>query len=225
MSIQRHWLDTYDEDYPETDGAPMAESTDQFDWIVRIKENLEILFTKRDDVFVAGDLFWYPERSMNASIRAAPDAMVVLGRPKGPRRCYKQWQEDNIGPQVVFEVRSHSNTARDMRQKLAFYDRYAVQEYYVYDPQRNKLEIYQRGDKGLVRAAHIGDWVSPLLQIRFSMKPGTLEVYYPDGTPFRSPVELAWQTEQLQQQAEQLQQQAARMAERLRSLGIDPDTL
>jgi hypothetical protein len=31
-----------DDPYPETDGAPMAESTLRFDWIVKIKENLEI---------------------------------------------------------------------------------------------------------------------------------------------------------------------------------------
>jgi hypothetical protein len=35
-----------DEDilYPSSDGEPMADNTEQYKWIVTIKENLEILF-------------------------------------------------------------------------------------------------------------------------------------------------------------------------------------
>ncbi len=40
----------------------------------------------------------------------APDVMVVFGRPKGRRGSYKQWQEDNIAPQVVFAILSPSNS-------------------------------------------------------------------------------------------------------------------
>ena len=46
--------------YTESDGKPMADNTLQFRWIVKIKENLEILFADVADVFIAGDLLWYP---------------------------------------------------------------------------------------------------------------------------------------------------------------------
>ena len=46
--------------YPDSDGEPMAENTLQYEWIVTIKGNLDILFADRPDVFVAGDLLWYP---------------------------------------------------------------------------------------------------------------------------------------------------------------------
>ena len=46
--------------YPDSDGKPMAENTLQFRWIVTIKEGLEQAFRHRPDVFVAGDLLWYP---------------------------------------------------------------------------------------------------------------------------------------------------------------------
>ncbi len=49
-----------DDPSPESDGQPMAENTEQYDWLVKIKENLEILFADREDVFIAGDLLWYP---------------------------------------------------------------------------------------------------------------------------------------------------------------------
>lgn len=40
----------------DSDGKPMADNTEQYRWIVLIKENLEILFASIADVFVAGDL-------------------------------------------------------------------------------------------------------------------------------------------------------------------------
>ena len=119
--------------FPDSDGKPMAENTEQYRWIVIIKENLEILFNNVADVFIAGDLLWYPVRSRLIS-PMAPDVMVVFGRPKGKRGSYRQWQEENISPQVVFEILSPSNNALEMERKLEFYDTYGVQEYYLYDP-------------------------------------------------------------------------------------------
>ncbi len=68
--------------YPDSDGQPMADNTKQFEWIVLIKKNLDLLFDANPNVFVAGDLLWYPVQGDN-TIRQAPDVMVVLGRPKG----------------------------------------------------------------------------------------------------------------------------------------------
>src|SRR6266542_1981574 len=92
-------------EYPDSDGLPMADNTLQFEWIVTIKGNLDRLFADDPLVFVAGDLLWYAVEG-RPEIRSAPDAMVVFGRPKGYRGSYKQWMEDGIPPQVVFEVLS-----------------------------------------------------------------------------------------------------------------------
>ena len=83
-----------DEDvlYPDSDGKPMADNTEQYKWIVIIKENLEILFADVNNVFIAADLLWYPVRS-KVITPTAPDVMVVFGRPKGKRRSYRQWRE------------------------------------------------------------------------------------------------------------------------------------
>ncbi len=130
-------------DYPDSDGQPMADNTLQFQWIVTLKENLELQFSDRADVFVAGDLLWYPVEGSN-EIRRAPYVLVALGRPKGKRGSYRQWQEDNITPQVVFEVLSPGNTLAEMALKWQFYDRYGVEEYYLYDPDKNDLTGWQR---------------------------------------------------------------------------------
>ena len=70
--------------YPDSDGKPMADNTRQFRWITTIKSNLDWLFANNADVFVAGDLLWYPVEGDNKT-RQAPDVMVAFGRPKGKR--------------------------------------------------------------------------------------------------------------------------------------------
>lgn len=85
--------------YPDSDGMPMADNTRQFDYIVMIQGGLAALFADRPDVFVAGDLLWYPVEG-DPTIRAAPDAMVVFGRPPGYRGSYIQHRETHIAPQV-----------------------------------------------------------------------------------------------------------------------------
>ena len=222
--------------YPDSDGQPMADNTQQFRWIVLLKENLECLFAQEEQVFVAGDLLWYPVEG-RPDIRVAPDVLVVFGRPKGERGSYRQWEENNIAPQVVFEVLSPGNTLKEMTKKLQFYNRYGVQEYYIYDPDRNELTALERVEGELAIIEQGSDWTSPLLGIRFILGEDTLRVYYPDGQPFLTTVELRQQAEQeklradkAQQHVEQeklradkAQQRAERLAEQLRALGIEPD--
>jgi Uma2 family endonuclease len=81
----------------------------------------------------AGDLFWYPVEGA-PKIRIAPDALVAFGRPKRYRSSYMQWLEGNTPPQVVFEVLSPGNRPTEMLEKFRFYERYGVEEYYLYDP-------------------------------------------------------------------------------------------
>ncbi|HEY9635552.1 MAG TPA: hypothetical protein V6D14_19270 [Coleofasciculaceae cyanobacterium] len=68
--------------YPDSDGKPRANNTKQLRWILVIQKNLDRLFADDPNVFVAGDLFWYPVEG-KPNIVNAPDVMVVLGRPKG----------------------------------------------------------------------------------------------------------------------------------------------
>jgi Uma2 family endonuclease len=217
--------------YPESDGKPMADNTRQFDTIVMIQGGLAALFADRPDVFVAGDLLWYPVEG-EPQIRAAPDAMVVLGRPPGHRGSYIQHEEDHIAPQVVFEVLSPGNTPAEMRKKRGFYDRYEVEEYYEYDPDRGTLKGWLRREDRLEPIAQMEGWVSPLLGIRFSLEGTDLALYHPDGQRFETFVEQAQRAKAERQRAEAERQRAEaaerrimQLAERLRRLGVDPDAL
>ena len=200
--------------YPDSDGQPMANNTKQFRWIVVIQQNLDWLFADDPNVFVAGDLFWYPVEG-RPNIVNAPDVMVVLGRPKSDRGSYQQWNEEDIAPQVVFEILSPSNSQDEMDKKLLFYERYGVEEYYIYDPERNRLRGWLRGEDGLDIIPQIADWVSPRLGIRFIGSDETFELYRPDGERFLTYVEIAHRFEEEQQRAEQ-ERQRAEQAEQAR---------
>ncbi len=177
--------------YPDSDGLPMSDNTLQFKWIVTIKEGLEALFRDNSDVFVAGDLLWYAVEG-KPTIRTAPDTMVAFGRPKGYRGSYKQWVEAGIAPQVVFEVLSPGNRPRDIVRKFDFYQRYGVEEYYLYDPDTGELTGWLRNDSTLQEVADINGYTSPRLGIRFEpgAGPDSLRIIAPDGQPFLTYVEL-----------------------------------
>ncbi len=214
--------------YPDSDGQPMSDNTLQFQWIVTIKENLELLFSNNPNVFVAGDLLWYPIEGNN-TIRRAPDAMVVFGRPKGYRGSYKQWEENNIAPQVVFEILSPGNTIKEMANKLQFYQQYGVEEYYLYDPYKVDLGGWQRINEQLTIIEEIQGWVSPILGIRFEIAE-ELQIFTPTGERFLTFVELGQLNQQMEQQLQQERQRAEQaearlkeLEERLKSLGVDPN--
>jgi Uma2 family endonuclease len=215
-------------EYPETDGQPMAENTLQFQWIVTIEGGIDALFKDNPTVFVAGDLFWYPVEG-EPGIRTAPDTLVVFGRPKGHRGSYRQWEEGNIAPQVVFEVRSPGNRFGEMLDKFRFYERYGVEEYYLYDPDFNELEGWIRNKERLQAIEVINGWKSPRLGIRFVLERNTLVIYRPDGRKFSTYLELEEERTSALKEAElatraveQERKERERLAAKLRELGVDP---
>jgi Uma2 family endonuclease len=235
MSIQTQSSANAKIDYPESDGQPMADNTLQFRWIVTLQGGLENLFREDPLVFVAGDLFWYPVEGNN-TLRTAPDVMVAFGRPKGDRGSYRQWEEEGIAPQVVFEVLSPGNRVGEMLRKLRFYERFGVDEYYVFDPDHGELTAWIRDGDRLEELERTDGWTSPRLGVRFEFSSGELQVIRPDGRRFATYLELAEQQEEERQRAEMERQRAEmerqraevassraeRLEMQLRALGVEP---
>jgi Uma2 family endonuclease len=211
--------------YPDSDGKPMAENTLQYEWIVTIKGNLDILFRDAADVFVAGDNLIYPVQG-SVEICYAPDVYVAFGRAKGRRGSYKVWDEGNVFPQVIFEILSPSNRPAEMARKLLFYEQYGAEEYYIYDPDRVRLTAYRRAaDGGFEQVANPSGHVSPRLGVRFDMSGPELVIYDPNGQPFLTFLELGERAEQAERRAEQAESEIERLRAALRAAGIDPDAL
>jgi Uma2 family endonuclease len=167
----------------------MAENTVQYRWLTRIKDGLEARFKHNPQVFVAGDLFWYPVKGQS-QINQAPDVMVAIGRPKGDRGSYKQWEEDGVAPQVVFEIWSPGNTKEEKTEKFAFYDYFGVEEYYTYDPDKGVMAGWLRQGERLEPIAEMHDWESPRLGVKFRCLEGQWNLYHPDGEPFEDHEDL-----------------------------------
>jgi Uma2 family endonuclease len=200
--------------YPESDGKPMAENTLQYECIVALQGGLDEL---RPDDFVGADNFWYPVEGQ-PDICTAPDVYVALGRPKGHRGSYQQWNEGGVAPQVVFEVLSPGNRSDEMINKLRFYDQYGVEEYYIYDPDTNVWEGYRRSGAPLRAITDLGQWVSPRLGIRIDVRAPTMRVLRPDGQPFKTYLEQVAARKEaealhLHAEAERLKAEAERLKE------------
>ncbi len=201
-----------DPDYPSCDGKPMSDNTRQFEWITTVQGGIDALFWHDPDVMVAGDCLWYPVEGDN-KIRIAPDTMVIFGRPKGHRGSYIQHREAGVGVQVVFEVLSRGNRAGEMRQKLAFYERYGVEEYYILDPDHARHKGYLRVGDQLQPIPDLFGWTSPRLGVRFEMA-RELRIIGPDGRPFEPYVKVIKQREQAERRADEERERADEERER-----------
>jgi Uma2 family endonuclease len=215
-------------EYPYDDDEPMADSTLEFDWLELLFAGLEAQYRDATDVTVTSNNFWYPVEGDPLTV-VAPDIMVVFGRPKLPRKSYMQWREEGIGPQVTIEVRSASNTRKNLKATFQFYQRFGVQEYYLIDPWRDKLEGWQRDGTKLKKIAKMNGWVSPRLGIRFDAREDGLHVIGADGEEFLMSRERARQQrkvlEESQRKTAELEVNREKLAAKLRELGVDPDKL
>ncbi len=230
----------YSEDdlyFPDSDGKPMADNTIQYRWIVTIKANLDLLYKNEPDVFVAGDLLWYAQH-IRDSPRQAPDVLVVFGRPKGDRGSWQPWKEEGVVPQVVFEILSPGNRAGEMMRKFLFYDRFGVEEYYVYDPKDGELSIWLRdADSDPDNEYHLRpvifdqEFVSPRMGIRLAPQPfADMAIFFPSDKPFRTIDEMDEDLQRAEANAERAEverdaatERAEKLAAQLRALGVNPD--
>ncbi len=124
---------------------------------------------------------------------------------------------------------SPGNSLAEMAEKLQFYDRYGVSEYYLYDPDKINLVGWERRDGQLALIQPIAEWVSPLLGVRFVIGDHELRIFYPDGSPFLTFEEVVasrMAAEAARDVAEAARDvaeaRAEKLARRLRELGIDP---
>ena len=232
-------------EYPDDDGEPMSDNTLQFKWIVCDQGKPGSLsFATTPTSWSRGiccGTRW--KASQQFGLRLTPWLRLV-GR-KAVRGSYKQWEEGGIAPQVVFETLSPGNRPPEMQRKLEFYERYGVEEYYIYDPDDGLLEGWLRKGGRLVKVNDMSGFVSPRLRIRFEPGPDNLTIWGPDGEQFQAPQEDIYLRKEAQKRAEEAdrvaaierqradeadrlraidRQRADFLAAKLRKLGIDPDS-
>jgi Uma2 family endonuclease len=181
----------------------------------------------------------------------APDIAVIKGVPQRPVRS---WRVGKSGPapQVVFEIASEETWKKDLREKPGKYADMGVQEYFAYDPHefplsasRNRRLFGWRFDQasqtmkemslrpdGSLWSANLDSWLTP--------DGATLRLYDRAGQVRLTGMEAEAQQRRIETQQREIEAQQRRIeaqradieaararmfAEKLRSLGIDPDQL
>jgi len=131
-------------DYPTSDGRPMAET----DWhrilMNALIQTLDAWYVQEPLVYVSGNLLLFYERG-NKRRHVSPDVFVVKGVPKRRRPNYLVWEEGK-GPDVVIELTSSSTRSEDIKKKFNLYqDTLRVPEYFLFDPLGDYLDPALRG--------------------------------------------------------------------------------
>ncbi len=207
--------------YPDSDGKPMSDNTLQFDTIAYIVAALRSWFLHRLDVFVAGDLLWYySEGDPKACI--APDGLIAFGRPPGCRGSYKQWEEDDICPQVVFEVLSPKNTRPEMRRKYHTYARLGCHEYYEIDPYKKHIIGFEMMDGVLTNISDAIGRRSTSLGLDLAFDDEIFRFVDTNGNFLPTSIEAVEAARVATSNAHDANSRAERLAEQLRALGIEP---
>ena len=125
-------------DYPTSDGKPMAETDWHRDLMVILIDILRAYY-QGQRVYVSGNLLVFYEQG-NRRRHVSPDVFVVPGVDDHPRPNYLVWEERHA-PQVVIELTSSSTRAEDLTTKMSLYrDTLGVTEYFLFDPRADWLD-------------------------------------------------------------------------------------
>lgn len=219
------------EDLPDSDEQPVD---NQLQHLIPglLEAILATIWAERWDWFFGVDLgiYYHPEEPA-----ISPDGFLSLGVDRvideGLRLSYVLWEENNVMPILTIEVVS-KNKGGEYKSKKDTYAEMGVLYYVIYNPFRRRkprLEVYNlvKGKYQLQEGNPV--WL-PEIDLGIGTERGTyqgitrewLYWYNEQGERFLTPEELAQSAEKRAQAAEQ---RALYLAEQLRSLGIDPDSL
>jgi Uma2 family endonuclease len=236
---------------PDSDDIPV-DNEDQ-NWIPNVLLMLlKNIWVDRTDWFFGVDMGIYHTTGKNVRVPVVPDGFLSLGvvRRKNDksRRSYVLWDENDIPPILTLEVVSWT-PGGEYDDKKAIYANLGVLYYIIYNPEfwrrdgHQPLEIYklvggtyqlQSGEPFWMSEIGLGVGRSP--EIFPNSKEEVLSWFDVKGDRYLRPEEQVAQakTEAAQAQAEaaqaqativQTEQWAMALADKLKELGIDPNSL
>lgn len=211
---------------------PEMESSLHYTQLLILVSCLEWLWRDRDDFFIGANLTIYFSRQQlrNRDFRG-PDFFLVKQTEKRDRKSWVVWEEAGKYPDVIIELLSTStaNVDRTLKKEL-YQNQFRTPEYFWFSPDDLEFtgfrlvgNLYQE-----ITPDSRGCLWSEVLGLYLGVTAGKLRYFTPDGILVPSPEEAVEQERQqkelAQRQLEQEQIKSERLAERLRSLGVDPDS-
>jgi len=220
----QHYLPS-SEELPDSDDTPVDnELQDLIPGL--LKAILALVWANRMDWFFGVDMGVYYDPEEPAIV---PDGFLSLGVERvfdeNLRLSYVYWEENHIPPIMVLEIVSQKRRG-EYTKKKQLYAQLDVLFYVVYNPQRRRkapLEVYRLVDgEYVLQSENNPVWLDEI-GLGIGRERGTYQgitrewLYWYDelGQKLLTPEERIWQAEQ----------KAERLAEKLRELGIDPNSL
>lgn len=224
---------------------PEMESSLHYTQLALLVACLEFLWREQTDFFIGANLTIYFSRQQlkNRDFRG-PDFFLVRQTEKRPRNSWVVWEEDGKYPNLIIELLSTSTADVDRTLKKALYqDRFRTPEYFWFSPETLEFAGFRlTGHEYELISANDNGWRwSEECGLYLGVENRQLRYFTADGQLVPTPAEAALQAQQEKLQAQQVtlqaqqitlqerqekemvQQRAAQLAERLRSLGINPD--
>jgi Uma2 family endonuclease len=217
------WLPTA-EDLPDSDDTPVDNELQELAPTL-LKAILAYLWKDRTDWFFGIDMgiYYNPDEPP-----IVPDGFLSLGvesvKSENLRSSYVLWEEQGILPQLVLEVVSKTYR-REYSGKKDFYEQLGILYYVVYNPLRRRkpsLEIYK-----LIQGRYLPVVGSPVWLPELGLGIGKERQTYQG----REREWMFWYDEQgtryllPEERADQAEARSQQLADRLRTLGVDPDTV
>jgi Uma2 family endonuclease len=216
---------------------PQMETFVHMETVTLLLVSLFWLWRDRQDFFAAGNLtIYYSPTQLKSQDFRGPDFFVVLGTHREPpRKSWVVWDEGGKYPNVIVEALSSSTAEVDRGLKKQIYqDVFHTPEYFLFDPESHELAGYRldAGKYQPIAPDPAGRLQSKELDLLLGVHEGHLRFFLPSGelVPIANELGLraeaeAERADRAEQRAESAEQRERLYADRLRALGIDPDSL
>jgi len=221
---------------PPTDlwsDEPSLESDLHLQQITILIGCLERLWQERNNYYASGNLtIYYNEEQLKKHNFCGPDFFVVLDTEKRPRKSWVVWGEQGKYPNVIVEILSDSTANIDRtKKKILYQNTFRTPNYFWFDPESLELQGFRliAGQYQAIPANENGYLWSEQLELYLGIFERKLRYFTPTGELVLTAAEAELQEREAKEQAilekEQAILEKERLAQKLRELGIDPETI
>ncbi|MEB3339109.1 MAG: Uma2 family endonuclease [Leptolyngbyaceae bacterium] len=196
---------------------PEMESSLHYAQLALLVACLEWVWRDQTNFFIGANLTVYFSRQQlkNRDFRG-PDFFLVKHTQKRPRKSWVVWEENGKYPDLIIELLSDTTAGVDRSLKKDLYqNQFRTHEYFWFSPETLEFAGFRLlGGQYQPIAPHPSGWLwSEQLDLYLGVLESQLRYFDADGQLIPTP----------QEDAEQSERRAERLAEQLRSLGIEPE--
>ncbi|MDF5727471.1 MAG: Uma2 family endonuclease [Rhizonema sp. PD38] len=208
---------------------PEMESSLHYMQLLLLVTCLEWLWRDRNDYFIGANLTIYFSRQQlrNRDFRGL-DFFLVKQTQKRPRNAWVVWEEDGKYPNLIIELLSTTTAETDRSLKKNLYqDGFHTPEYFWFSPETLAFAGFRLAGSQYqeILPNEMGWRWSEELGLYLGVESGIMRYFTAKGKKVPTPEEAALEAQQslqeVQLEREQERQRAERLAEKLRSLGMD----